>query len=230
MVFERAVPAHYDENGDIIPTTLYAPPVSEMIDETVDLSGIKIYSRRGSESTCWLRNSWGEYNDDRPHHEWDFDFCGAEGPYPAWVPIFLVGDNGEDFSPAVVEGGTWPNNLPILGEIRDAWSMAIDCSGLNIVYEGFDDFREESLAQTKVLLFPIGSQDGPCWNDPELDGQQVCAAGGIRGSHENDLYRDIDGNFYPFCPDDYDGLCPRYFAFNCPVASAKSVDEQKLEF
>merc|ERR1712048_401624 len=173
----------------------------------------------------WLRwDFFANYDDDKQHDPNDLDFCFIED----WVPVFLIGnqddDTGFDYGPAVIEGGVWPNNARIRGQHRSAISMAVDCSPLYGT-----EFSDESLGQAKLINFPVGVENnGPCWNDPDYGGELVCAAGGVRGYTGNNLYRNINNEFYEGCPADFDGVCPRFFTFNCPAGSGKKEDKDKF--
>jgi len=211
LTFERVIPSHFDENGVSISNVFVVPPQQDVFD--FGLEGMKLYSRRGTELTCWLRDDWNDLGgDDLRHSEYDIDFCENMAD---WVPTWYVDNDANSYAPKFVVGGQWPNSYEIHTELRDAVSMAVDCRGImNGAY------AEEAIAQSKLVYLPTGTEsDGPCWNDPDYGGIQVCANGGLRGSHSNDLYRDIDGNFYPFCSNDFDGPCPRFFTFNCPAGS-----------
>lgn len=229
LLFERVLPEHCcDDSGQNIEDAFYAPPVDEL--EDVDLAGMTIYSRRGV--NCIFYPDGNQYTDDQPR-EGSFDFCesdctencGPGGDMTKWVPVFLTGtgeggapfdtDAGVVYGPKIVEADVWPNTPRLRGESRASIAMAVDCAGLQT-----GSYAEESIAQTKIIQFPVGPAGGPCWYDPQY-GETVCAAGGLRGSTANRAYRDIEGTFYENCPEDNDGPCPRFFAFNCPDLVSK---------
>lgn len=214
VVFERVLPPHIDAEGNAQEGVFYTPPQEETFD--YPYTEIKMYSKRGQELTCWVRADPNDQGgDDRRHHPDDIDFCDNMAD---WVPTWYVGDDGRSHAPSYVNAGTWPNEIPITFAWRDAVAMAADCRAIiNSPYV------EESIAQPKLLVIPNGPEmGGPCWNDPDYDYGLVCAAGGVKGTHLNDLYRNMDGTFMEFCPSDFEGKCPRYYSFNCPAGSGKS--------